>query len=217
MVVDLAPVRALKTQGGSIATLSLPAMGDTTIQSAYPLADAVRRDRHVRLFSALRDAHAESFFDPARPSVEAVRTWVETRYDSDDHQINFVLERGDGEGLLFLGLTDIDPGTGRAEFGRLMRAGTAPRGLAAAALPHLFLWAAAVGLRTLYLEVFADNLAARRLYERVGFRLEHTFLRVPVAAGGRTMWERGSGTGARPVAAMELALRQPSAPAEVPS
>lgn len=49
------------------------------------------------------------------------------------------------------------------------------RGLARAVMAALVEWGAAQGATTAYLQVLADNAAARRLYERMGFVTHHSY------------------------------------------
>lgn len=204
-MVDLARLRDAKQSGRAIARSATPDGSAFTLRPAYP-ADPGLRVHDVHAFTELRSLHADSFFDTARPQEEAVRRWVKERYDPDDSQINFVVENEGGAVLLFLGLSEIEAEAGRAEFGRLMRAQGAPRGCAASALPLLFGWAKEIGLRTIALEVFADNAPAKKLYERAGFRIDHEFRRAPVEQDGRIIWNRSTSEGGRAVLAMTLDL-----------
>ncbi len=49
------------------------------------------------------------------------------------------------------------------------------QGIATAILHVGARWASARGAEELYLQVMGDNHSARRLYDRVGFRLSHTY------------------------------------------
>ena len=213
MSVDLARLRTAKASGEPVACGTSADGSRFALRPAYP-TDPELRGGDVRAFAHLRERHADSFFDTARPSENGVRRWVEERYDADETQINFVATDDTDHVLLFLGLSEIDVEAGRCEFGRLMRAEDAPKGIAAHALPLLFGWAKEIGFRSIYLEVFADNEPARRLYERCGFRFDHVFRRTPIAEGERILWQRGSGDGDRPVLAMILDLTDPTWKAE---
>ncbi|MEJ7775876.1 MAG: GNAT family N-acetyltransferase [Sphingomicrobium sp.] len=195
-------VRAARANGDPVAAFVLDDGREAQVRAAYPL-DA-RRGDDIRFFAELRRKHADSFFDTGRPSEEEVAAWVRERYDCDGSQINLIVEAD--RPLLFFGLSDIEFEAGQAEFGRLMRQPWAPPGLAAAAMKALFGWAREIGLRTIALEVFADNEPALRAYRRLGFELDHQSRRLPKEEGGRTIWERGEGPGDRPVLAMRLDL-----------
>src|SRR5882672_1841917 len=97
-----------------------------------------------------------------------------------------IVERRSGQSVGTIGLSRIDPTHRRAEYGVLIgEPGARGKGLASEASRLLLDYAfRTLGLVRVYLHVFADNAAAVRLYERVGF-LREGLLRRHVYKGGR--------------------------------
>ena len=81
----------------------------------------------------------------------------------------FIWREGDAD----LGLVRGAPRDGDPEAGYLVSMWVAPeargRGVGAALVDEVVAWARGCGLRRLYLDVGLHNVAARRLYERMGF------------------------------------------------
>lgn len=188
---DSAPVAAFDHDGEQF-----------TIRFAYP-DDRDLRGGDIAFFAALRCEVGPVFFDEGRPGEKDVRQWVEDRYDRDGSQANFIVTGASGERIAFFGLTGIDREAKSAEFGRVMKARTAPNGIMAPAIGALLDWGrSALGLARFDLEVFADNGAAIRLYERCGFEPTGAHRRVASRRGEIICWDKGDGDGARQVIEM---------------
>jgi RimJ/RimL family protein N-acetyltransferase len=112
-------------------------------------------------------------FSDRPPTREEHHEFLE-RLSTHGDRIEFVIFLNDGDVPVgAIGLSHIDPGKGEAEYGILIgEASARGQGLAREAseliLSHGF---RSLGLRRVVLNVFADNAAAIRLYERLGFRI----------------------------------------------
>jgi RimJ/RimL family protein N-acetyltransferase len=132
-------------------------------ENDLPLTLAWRNHDHIRKWFLTSD-----IIDPERH-----RAWFDQYQERDDDFV-FIIEdrRAGGRAVGQVALYHIDWAAGRAEFGRLLigEADAAGRGLAKAAT-RLLVSAAfdRLALREVYLEVLADNRAARAIYERCGF------------------------------------------------
>ena len=101
-------------------------------------------------------------------SWEGHLNWFRDYLGRDDDLL-FVIETAVPVGQV--ALYRIDREKGEAEFGRLMLGESAGVGLAQEATSRLLAFAfEELGLTRVYLEVFAENERAIRLYERSGFR-----------------------------------------------
>lgn len=204
--MDSESIRSLKSSGAPVASFDASDSGPHLLRCAYP-GDPPTCAEDARFFAGLRAQCAHAFFDTAVPTEADVLEWIARGYRHDPTQINFIVADAQGERLAFFALTAIDTGQATAEFGRVMRAPGAPRGLMQAAMDALFGWARdALGLRTLRLEVFADNKRAIRFYGRVGFTTTGSHSRILQCDGARRSWQRGSGPGGKQVIEMEAKL-----------
>jgi UDP-4-amino-4,6-dideoxy-N-acetyl-beta-L-altrosamine N-acetyltransferase len=153
---------------------------DAAAVTLRPLSDA-DAELVVR-WRALPEVHAQLFAQQP-PSLQSHREWF-LRYAGSRDREEFVILL-DARPVGTVGLSNIDHAHGRAEYGILIGEPDARRrGVARRAsrliLEHAFL---SLGLGRVYLSAFADNLAAIRLYERVGFRREGS-LRAHVRKAG---------------------------------
>ncbi len=122
-----------------------------------------------------QDRVRQRFFHSAQLTAEQHAAWYASYCQrADDY--TFIIEetqrlhRPVGQAALY----HIDWTQGRAEFGRLMLGDEAALGLGLARAATRCLVNLALsdwGLREVYLEVFADNAAARAVYEACGFQV----------------------------------------------
>jgi len=127
------------------------------------------------------------FFNPYPITLSGQDKWYDAYLGRGDALL-FIIQGKEGDKALgSIGLDRIDHRNQSAEYGRLLIADVADRqqGYARDASITLLRYAfTELNLNRVYLEVFADNKAAIRLYERCGFRREGTN-RQAVFAGGR--------------------------------
>ena len=115
------------------------------------------------------------FGDTSKISAEAQRSWIEKYLRKDNDAMFIISLRGNESDDCAVGaiaLYDIDPGTGTAEYGRVMigEDKARGRGVAEKASRLLCQWAVEeLGLRRIVLWVMAKNHRAIDLYERIGF------------------------------------------------
>lgn len=125
-------------------------------------ADDVVRWRH-------EPGVASQMFSPPPASGDAHRRWFARMQARGDRE-EFVIV-ADGRAVGTIGLSDIDRGHGRAQYGIVIgEAEARGRGIARRAseliLDHAF---GDLGLNRVHLSVYADNAPALRLYRRLGF------------------------------------------------
>lgn len=150
---------------------------------------------HLPLTRAWRNRAdiAPCFFSGAVTAAQHAQWFV--RYETDPTDHAFIIQwRGRAVGMV--AVYNIDTVQGRAEFGRLMIGDQEARGRGVArdACAQLAARAfAEFGVRVLYLEVFADNEPAVRLYESLGFK-----------RAGQCARTRPGGAAPEPVLVMEL-------------
>ncbi len=114
------------------------------------------------------------FFHPDPITPEQHRRWFEQYRERDDDFVFVIEELPARRPVGQVALYHLDWNTSRAEFGRLMigEPDAAGKGLARAATElTLQITFARLGLRQVYLEVFADNVRARAIYDSCGFQI----------------------------------------------
>lgn len=139
-----------------------------------------------------RGAQYRSFLTWVRPAADDVLTWL-GQYQERDDDIIFIIEMDTGQPAGHIALYHIDTASNRAQFGRVIRGeGFDGQGLMTSASRVALGWAfARLHLTTVSLEVFADNLPAISLYERLGFRVAaRDFVTASVTRDGIVRWER---------------------------
>jgi RimJ/RimL family protein N-acetyltransferase len=113
----------------------------------------------------LTGSHPDGGLDDA-----AIRTWYDTRADQDDRLDLAVIEKATGLVVGEAVLNEWDPGNESCAFRIGFAPGTYGRGLGTEAtrliVGHAF---EGLGLHRVWLEVYAFNPRARRVYEKVGF------------------------------------------------
>lgn len=143
-------------------------MGEPVQVELEPLAE-----RHTECILRWRSdpVVARELFSVRAPTREEHLAWLKTL---GERRREFVILAGpERRPVGTIGLSQIDPHHGHAEYGVLLGEEGRGRGYAGAASQLLL--ARAFGdlrLHRVYLRVFADNAAALRLYERLGFRCE---------------------------------------------
>ena len=130
----------------------------------------------MTLFWRNQDHIRKWFFYSKVITPEQHQNWFEGYQERDDDFV-FIIEeiRAGFRPVGQIALYHIDWAALRAEYGRIMigEADAAGRGLArAASLAVLEIARQQLGLREIYLEVYADNTRAISLYETVGFKTE---------------------------------------------
>jgi UDP-4-amino-4,6-dideoxy-N-acetyl-beta-L-altrosamine N-acetyltransferase len=134
-----------------------------------------------------RDASVlTQLFSDAPPTREAHLRWLADVEARGDRHEFVIVERESRRAVGTIGLGQIDRRHRRAEYGVLIGEPDARgKGLAAEASRLLLRYAfGELGLHRVFLNVLADNEAALRLYERLGFKTEGC-LRQHVSKGGR--------------------------------
>ena len=113
-------------------------------------------------------------FSERPPTIEEHLRWLADMEARGDRHEFMIVERASGRSVGTIGLSRIDLVNRRAEYGVLIgEPGARGKGLAAEASRLLLGYAfGTLGLRRVYLHVFARNTDALRLYRRVGFQPE---------------------------------------------
>lgn len=131
-------------------------------------------------------AVAAQLFSERPPTREEHLAWLARLRPDGERREFIIVERAGGRAVGTIGLSQLDRRYRRAEYGLLIGEPSARgKGMAAEAsrllLQHAF---TALGLNRVYLHVLADNDAALRLYDRLGFASEGV-LREHVCKDGR--------------------------------
>ncbi len=116
------------------------------------------------------DVQAQLFSERPPTVDEHLRWLADVEARGDRHEF-MIVERTSGRSVGTIGLSHVDRTHRRAEYGVLLgETGARGKGLASEASRLLLDYAfRTLGLVRVYLHVLADNEAAVRLYERVGF------------------------------------------------
>jgi RimJ/RimL family protein N-acetyltransferase len=117
-------------------------------------------------------AVARQMFSERAPTREEHEAWLAALAQSPERMEFVIALRAGGRAVGTIGLSRIQPPGGSAEYGILLgEADARGRGIAREASELLLAYGFdELGLDELFLNLFADNTAARRLYERLGFR-----------------------------------------------
>lgn len=104
-------------------------------------------------------------------SPEAHRAWFESLQQTDDALMFVVEDAATNAAVGQVSIYGIDREVGEAEVGRFIAApGASGKGLIREAIAALVAFAfGELGLQRVFLEVYADNVRAIRLYESLGF------------------------------------------------
>ncbi len=152
------PKRPLQSIAGKYVNLRL------LEESDLPLTRAWRNQDHIRKW----------FFDPNHIGARQHREWFR-QYRERDDDFTFIIEESAGHRAIGqVALYHIDWVNGRAELGRLMIgvAEAADKGLAHEATQLLVDFALTeLALSEVYLEVYEQNIRARKIYEQCGFQV----------------------------------------------
>ena len=120
---------------------------------------------------------------PFPQPLAGIREWMERTRGQDD-QVHFVIETIAGEAIGICGLQDIDPRARQALLGIWIGKPYWDRGFGADAMQVLCRFGfRQMNLQRITLHVYEPNERARRVYERVGFRLEGTMRRAQFVGG----------------------------------
>jgi RimJ/RimL family protein N-acetyltransferase len=117
----------------------------------------------------------QAFFTWIRPDPDEMLRWLEG-YQARTDDIIFFIEAPCGVPIGQVSIYNMDPASGSAEFGRLIRGeNQGPADLIFCACRSLLGWVFdSYIINRVVLEVFADNHKAVRLYKRLGFGISGT-------------------------------------------
>ena len=139
------------------------------IEGPVRIRPLVRDDAKAVVAWRNRPEVAAELFSATAPTIEGHLAWFDTLCRRTD-RLEFIIEL-DEQPVGTIGLSALDFGRGEAEYGILLGEPAARgKGVALLASQALLRYAfsdLAMGL--IRLELFADNVAARRLYDRLGF------------------------------------------------
>ncbi len=150
------------------------------------------------LLAQWRTAHFDKFFTWIKPGEGDVLEWLKS-YEADDRDLLFIVECPSGAAVGQMALSKIDREERSAEFGRVIRGDRrSPRDIMLNASRTLIAWAFdSLNLERIYLQVFAHNRPARRLYDELGFCLSEVqhFRRSVTPEGIERYVQSQNGTG----------------------
>ena len=118
----------------------------------------------------------DHLFDDKPPTRTVHVQWFEKMIARSDRHEFIIVERDTQRSIGTIGLSDIDHANQRAEYGILIgEANARGKGYAHEASELILDYALnELKLHRVYLYVFADNSAAIKLYEQLGFQIEGT-------------------------------------------
>ena len=139
------------------------------IEGKVRLRPLAREDTEVVVSWRSRPEVASQLFSAAPPTIEEHLAWFDMLARRTD-RVEFVIEL-EARPVGTIGLSALDFGRGEAEYGILLGEPAARgQGVALAASQALIRYAFSdLELKLIRLELFADNVAARKLYDRLGF------------------------------------------------
>ncbi len=139
-----------------------------------------------------RNSNYQSFLTWVKPTADDFLNWLNQYQDMDD-DIIFIIEMDTGQLAGQIALYNIDTSTNKAQFGRIIRDEEfGKKGLMTLASKVVLRWAfVQLRIKKAFLEVFADNVPAITLYERLGFRIaDSNFVNKSVNHDGIIRWEK---------------------------
>jgi RimJ/RimL family protein N-acetyltransferase len=136
-----------------------------------------------------RTLHYQQFTTWLKPTPNQLIQWINSNKLKDDNLI-FILESEQSVKLGQMSLYHINAEKKDAEFGRVIRSDADfQKGIMTKASKALLTWAfKELKLLEIYLEVFETNHRAKRLYKKLGFCAESTFLVVKRLENGLERW-----------------------------
>ena len=126
----------------------------------------------------MQDKEQAAFFrfDPDSVTEETGAAYIEKAQDQDPDYHFAVVDQND-EYLGTISLKQVDRTNGHAEYAVSMRKCAIGKGIAAEATREILEYARReLGLHRVYLNVFSDNIRARKFYEKMGFTFEGEFV-----------------------------------------
>ena len=121
----------------------------------------------------LRNQNSQMFFQGGEITSKAQAEWYKHYLGTENDYMFSIYLLPDKRWIGAVSIYHVDRDMGRCEFGRLMidHSATDERGLGVEATLAACQFAfQQLNLSSIYLEVFSDNLAAVKTYERAGFR-----------------------------------------------
>src|SRR5262249_53011964 len=144
----------------------------------------------ITLLADWRRAAAHAFPTQFPVTQSGTHRWLVKQLLQTPDRVLFWVTDSEGRRLGHLGLFRYDPVVGHIEIDNVVRgvAGELP-GVMEAALHTLLGWTfGPLGIGTVYLRVYSDNMRALRLYERAGFRETRRVLVVRMQEGDTIRW-----------------------------
>lgn len=131
----------------------------------------------AELMRRLRNRRRDRFVTSEEISEQQQREWFDSYQDKAGDYMFSVYHLETGKWVGAVGIYDLDEETGQAEFGRLMVDSgiVGEHGLGTyATICASEIAFAVLKVKKLILEVYADNIAAIKTYDRSGFKKLHT-------------------------------------------
>jgi len=167
---------------------------DKNFRIDVPDTSAYLRLAHADLFDATcmakwRTLHYQQFSTWIKPTPDQLLQWLNSN-KTRNNDLMLILESEQGIKLGQMSLYHINAEKKKAEFGRVIRgAADFQKGIMTKASEALLAWAFnELRLLEIYLEVFETNHRAKRLYKKLGFCTESTFLVVKRCEDGLDRW-----------------------------
>jgi perosamine synthetase len=154
--------------------------------------DSLRKGEEVRLLAEWRDAAQEWFPSQFKVTVEGTRNWLDRQVLQQEDRILFMVETKAGVPVGHVGLVRFNCEERFCELDNIVRGNARLfKGAMTLACAALTEWAfETLGMKKLYLRVFADNERAIALYQRLGFREIQRVPLMRLEEGEVVKWEQ---------------------------
>ena len=144
------------------------------------------------LMAEWRNLNKKNFFTWITATEASTKQWLEDSYAKSLSDVIFMIETEDSKPFAHIALYNFDWTSAACEFGRVLRGlkGIARGGILLASRALINYAFDTLKVRTIFLEVFENNLQAVSLYLRCGFKKQGRIPLIRIKDSGLIRWQK---------------------------